>query len=260
MGRMARSRFGAAHCRLALVLALLGGCSANGDFGRVRPSLVHDDVHAWMGPEAVNRVGEPASSYDLTDDERLLRDLAYPLIEPPYARQRWFSVLNEYGLTQASRHDWVVWDRTVYAAKLMGSAYRSATARYAQLTEDVRNDITRVGPFLRTATRVADMDGKREKSLAYVSELSELEALNAIARIRENALIVAWVCRSLHARIDSYQFALERLVIATPGQPALEGERTLTQLKARVGACLAPPAQHLPAPLRGPRSGHVSKG
>ncbi|HWN51196.1 MAG TPA: hypothetical protein VNO18_15505 [Xanthobacteraceae bacterium] len=26
----------------------LGGC-ANGDFGRVKPRLVSDDIHAWIG-------------------------------------------------------------------------------------------------------------------------------------------------------------------------------------------------------------------
>ncbi len=33
-------------------LALLTGCGTYGDFGRVRPSLVNDDTHAWMGPAA----------------------------------------------------------------------------------------------------------------------------------------------------------------------------------------------------------------
>jgi hypothetical protein len=37
--------------------------------------------------------------YYVTDDEKKMRDLAYPLIEPPYERQRWYSVLNEYGLS-----------------------------------------------------------------------------------------------------------------------------------------------------------------
>ena len=55
---------------------LLGGCAANGDFGRVRPSLVSDDVHAWVGRDAVGSVRALAYAAPLTDDERLLRDLA----------------------------------------------------------------------------------------------------------------------------------------------------------------------------------------
>jgi hypothetical protein len=38
-----------------------------------------------VGPYAT---GSVASKFDLTDDERALRDLGYPLIEAPYDRQR----------------------------------------------------------------------------------------------------------------------------------------------------------------------------
>jgi hypothetical protein len=244
-------------------LLLLGGCAPNGDFGRIKPSLVHDDIHAWMGPEATGSIGEPASRYDLTDDERLLRDLGYPLIEPPYERQRWHSILNEYGLTRASRRDWVLYDRSVYGRKLLGDGYRSASARYAQLIEDIRNDVVRIPPFFGVATRVGDMDRKRERSLAFVSELTADEEQNALARNRENALIVAWVCRSLNARVDSFQYALERLVIATPSPAALDGERSLSLLRSHIAACYAPPAYLLPVELGGPRQapkGLVAKG
>jgi hypothetical protein len=72
------------HGLLALaMLSLLGGCGTpNYDFGEVRPSLVSDSIHDWLGPAAAAL--RPASTFELTDDERQLRDLAFPLIEPPY--------------------------------------------------------------------------------------------------------------------------------------------------------------------------------
>jgi hypothetical protein len=69
------------------VLSLLGGCT-NGDFGEVRPSLVRDDIHDWVAYDAIAGQSTWPSRFDLTDDERQLRDLAYPLIEPPYNRQQ----------------------------------------------------------------------------------------------------------------------------------------------------------------------------
>jgi len=54
----------------------LGGCVTNGDFDRVRPSLVRDDMHDWVGREAIGSIGGKPSDYRLTDDERTLRDLA----------------------------------------------------------------------------------------------------------------------------------------------------------------------------------------
>src|SRR5689334_23214694 len=91
--------------RAALFLALLvgaevlGGCALNADFDRVRPSLVTDDMHAWVGRDAVRDIGLPPSEFKrMTDDERQLRDLAYAMIAPPYDRARWDSVFREYGL------------------------------------------------------------------------------------------------------------------------------------------------------------------
>jgi hypothetical protein len=214
-------------------LALLGGC-ANGDFGRLRPSLVHDDIHAWMGPATASAYGVPASPHALTDGERKLRDLAYPLIEPPYDRNKWYSVLGEYGFLRALPSSGWDFDRTTYGERLLSTPYRSATTRYAQLIEDIRNDVTRIGPFFATARRVLDLDRKREKSLAFVSALTESERANALSRVGENALIVDWVCRSLTQRAASYRFALERLVIATPSPMAVDAERALTLMQRRI--------------------------
>ena len=227
----------------------------NGDFGRVRPSLLTDDIHAWVGREAARDYG--ASLFPLTDDERLLRDLAYPLIEPPYDRQRWYSVLGEYGMTRVFRSDWYFCDPTAYAARLMTAYVRSETTRYARLNEDIRNDVVRIDSFFTLARRVVDIDRKREQSLAYVSALSEAEIANAQARVGENILTVGWVQRSLVERVASYRFALERLVIVTPSPMAVEVERSLTLLQARIaqnvvvatpdlGVASAPPQVPLP--------------
>jgi hypothetical protein len=212
-------------------LSLLAGCGTpNTDFGRVRPSLVSDKVHDWVGPAADSRVGAIPSAFELTDDERELRDLAFPLIEPPYDRKRWDNVLREYGLLgdyQAAR-----FDRTVYAARLLSSHYSSSASRYARLMDDIRNDITRVPAFFETAARVADMDAKRRKSLAFVSALSPAERANALRRNRENALVLAWVRDMLGQRASSYRFALERLAIVVPSPEAGQVNLTLNQLRA----------------------------
>ena len=80
-----------------------GGCVLNGDFGRVRPELVGDNMHDWVGRDAVDRHRRPASEFRTTDEERELRDRAYALIEPPYNRGRWDSVWREYGLGTIAR-------------------------------------------------------------------------------------------------------------------------------------------------------------
>jgi hypothetical protein len=212
---------------VAGLLTFLTGCGTYADFGRVRPSLVNDDIHEWLGPAAVRNPIDPPWRHQLTDEERRLRDLAYPLIEPPYDRQTWYSVLGEFG---AGHHEWPYPDRGAYTSRLFATSYRSQTARYNRLIEDIRNDVIRLDPFFANARYVLDMDQKREQSMGYIAGLTKEERVNTLNRIAENRAIVAWVRGSLRERAESYKVALERMVIAAPSPVAVEAERSLTLL------------------------------
>jgi hypothetical protein len=225
----------ASHWRRRLfalaALSLLGGC-ANGDFKEVRPILVHDDVHDWLDYDAVAGKNTSPSGFTLTDDERQLRDLAYPLIEQPYDRQQWYSVAGEYGVIGADHRG--RFDRTAYATHLFGSRFRSPSARYARLIDDARNDSTRLPQFFETAARVLDIDQKRRKSLAFVSSLSARERNEALRRIYTNKSLVSLVRAKLEQRVAGYRFALERLVIMTPTAQAVDVEREINHLQAEI--------------------------
>ena len=117
---------------------------------------------------------------------------------------------------------------------LLWTPARSEASSYNRLIDDMGEDGKLAGPFVAVACTVADLDLKRERSLAYVSVLSDWEAGNAIGRIRENRLITAWVHRALHWRLASYRYALERLVISVPSVLAVEAERALVRFQAIV--------------------------
>src|SRR6266404_7051408 len=219
---------------LALLLmgVTLGGCSG-GDFGRTRQDFRNDDIHRWIGGEATASVGLRASQFQLTDNERLLRDLAYPLIEPPRSRPAWKSVFGDYRPLPSPWRQEVVFDRTAYGRQLIDEPHRSHTSRYAQLMEDVRDDITRFEPFFAAAVRVIELDRKRNASLKLVSELSPREGADAVARMQENTLIVQWVQQCLERRISSYRWALERLVVQAPDNIAADADRLIGELAAQ---------------------------
>jgi hypothetical protein len=208
-----------------------------GDFGELNRTLVRDEIHDWVGRD--DKLGRPItpSNFELTDDERQLRDLAFPLIEPPYQRQNFDQVGREYGLIRSKTVD-----RTAYYTHLMGINNRSPSARYAQLSDDIRNDSTRMPQFFETASRVVDMDQKRRKSLAFVAGLGEFERKDALNRIRENARVIGEVRASLSQRAASYRFALERLVISTPSPQAVDTERTLNHMQAELARYRSAPA------------------
>jgi hypothetical protein len=216
-----------------LLAVTLGGCSG-GDFGRVRASASSDDMHRWIGAEATASVGKPASKFQLTDNERLLRDLAYPLIEPPHSRPAWKGVFGEYDPIPSPWRQKPRFDRTAYGRLLIDEPHRSHASRYALLMDDVRNDLVRFDPFFAAAARVTDLDGRRKQSLGFIPDLAPQERDDAIARNTENALIVSWVEQCLTQRVASYRWALERLVIHAPDPSAAAADRLIAQLASRL--------------------------
>ena len=217
---------------LALAGATLAACSG-GDFGRTREDMRSDDMHRWLGAEVTSSVGARPSQFQLTDEERQLRDLAYPMIEPPLSRPAWKSVFGDYKASPSPWRQNIVFDRTTYGRTLIDEPHRSHSSRYAQLIEDVRNDVTRFEPFFASAIRVIDLDRKRDASMARVSELSPREKADAVARMQENSLIIQWVQQCLERRVSSYRWALERLVIQAPDGMAADADRLIGELAAQ---------------------------
>lgn len=223
----------AANVALVSCLIILSGC-AGGDLGRTRDSARNDDMHRWIGIEATHSIGKRASDFQLTDNERLLRDFAYPFIEPPHSRPAWKSVFGNYEPIPSPWRQDVAFDRTEYGRLLLDEPHRSHASRYAQLAEDVRNDLTRFDPFFAVAAVVADLDGKRHQGMKFVSVLSPQEHRDALARMKENALIVDWVQQCLHQRVAAYRWALERLIVHAPDDRAADVDRLIAQLAARI--------------------------
>ena len=219
---------------LLMLLALTLGACSGGDFGRTREDFRNDDMHRWLGLEATSSVQLRPSQFQLTDNERQLRDLAFPLIEPPHSRPAWKSVFGDY-LPMASpwRQQAPPFDRTAYGRMLIDEPHRSHTSRYSQLIDDVRGDTARFEPFYATAIKVIDLDKKRDASLKYITELSPRERADAVARMQENSLIVQWVQQCLERRVSSYRWALERLVLQAPDNIAAEADRLINELAAQ---------------------------
>ena len=245
-------RFPSPALALFLTGVMLGGCSG-GDLGRTRQDFLNDDMHRWIGGEATSSVGLPASQFQLSDNERLLRDLAYPLIEPPHSRPAWRSVFGDYKPLASPWRQEAVFDRSAYGRMLIDEPHRSYASRYAQLMEDVRDDITRFEPFFADAVRVIDLDKKRNAALAHISELSPRERTDAVARMQENSLVVQWVQQCLERRVSSYRWALERLVLQTPDNMAADADRLIGELAAQTAnpPVAARPVVERPVTTRG---------
>jgi hypothetical protein len=237
---------------LLLVATTLGACSG-GDFGRARADMRNDDMHRWMGAEATSSVALQPSQFQLTDGERQLRDLAYPLIEPPHSRPAWKTVFGDYQPIAAPWRQGPPFDRTAYGRALIDEPHRSHASRYSQLIDDVRDDITRFELFYGGAIPVLELDRKRNATLVHISELSPRERTDSAARMQENSLIVQWVQQCLERRVSSYRWALERLVLQAPDTMAAEADRLINELAAQTATppVTARPVVERPLTTRG---------
>jgi hypothetical protein len=220
---------------LAVCAALaLQSCSSLGDLGYVDHPAVADNIHAWIGQEAAAHVGAPISLANLTEDERTLRDEAFPLIQPAYTRGRWDQVVYDYGQKRDfQRSLWIV-DPTLYYINLLVANFRSTAGRYNRLNDDIRNDVVMMGNFFYTAHRVIEADRKRQATMAIIPDISPAEQFNALARVSENNLVIAWVQESLAQRAASYRYALNRMAINEPEDLATSVDISLTLLKQQI--------------------------
>jgi hypothetical protein len=231
-----------------LVCALLG-CATElsaqpaGDFGRPQNSIFVEEFLPWLKDGFDSLTGQriPASPY--TDDERTLRDLAYAIIQPPE-----LSEPSRFTLAGADFFDlwnrWIVgpqpFDVRSYAENLIARPYRSSSARYSQLIDDIRADAVRVAPFFSMANRVLEADAVRQRSFQFVSRLPGEKFDLARARVAENRGLIDRVYDRFRQRIASYRYALENLLLLTPSPNAVEAERALGALEERLMRMTSP--------------------
>ncbi len=214
-----------------------------GDFGRPQESVFVDEFLPWFKDETDWLMGRSAAAAPYTDDERTLRNLAYAILLPIESEE-------PSHLTLAGVDFVELWNRWVlapqpldvrsYGEYLIARPYRSSTARYARLIDDIRADAGRVAPFFSMANRVVEADAIRGRSLQYISRVPGEKFDLARARIAENRGFMDRVYVRFRERIASYHYALECLMVLTPSPNAVEAERALFVLEDRLKRITSP--------------------
>lgn len=231
------------------VLFISPGAQAesSGDYGRPRDSEFFDEYFPWLKGETLGflGLGTPAAPY--TDDELQIRDQAYAILLPPDIKRR--SYLTVAGVDFVELWNLLAvepppFDVGSYADSLISKPYRSSTARYARLIDDIRADAGRAGPFFNLAYRVLDADRIRQQSFRYVRIAPDNFELARI-RVDENRRLIAGIYYRFRERIASYRYALDALLVLTPSPYAVEAESALRVLEA-IFAKLTGPAPLVP--------------
>lgn len=224
---------------LAAVAAalLLSGCARPvGDFGRAAPDALHDSLMPALGKLRSTSIKQPASSFNLTDQERAMRDRVWRYFVSPHAFD-WFGdiavEMSRTGVLTPSRKPLKT---NTYYAWLRGTNYASSTVRYTRLADDVQADIDMLPDTLAAICAVQAVDRQRGLAANGLPDLEDNVAENAAARQAENQAITNGFVRALDNRYESYSFALNHLLVETPHEQARLADARMSDLATFVGA------------------------
>lgn len=229
---------------LALAAVLTAPTMA-ADFGRGESRLLDRKVLPLVGSFAARFRQEPVSHFNLTDDEKLLRQQAQHLIAPPHARD-WFhqiaAKVQRYRLTAPiDQH----LSPDAYYAYLRSDRFRSTAGRYNRLSADMAADAALLHPFFSRAAHVLASDEMRLRAVGMydgrdpnppvyqrpIIRQNRSLGAEAEARVYENKQIINWAERAVAFRIESYRRAISRLVIEEPAGRAGLADGELQRLE-----------------------------
>ncbi len=133
----------------------------------------------------------------------------------------------------SSRHPAPAFGDDRYYNWLHGTAYQSAPVRYATLADDVGADLATLPDTFAAICKVEAIDAQRRLAAANVPTDAATHA-NLAARLAENAGQIGSFTAALHYRYDSYDYALNHLLVETPYPAAKAVDRDLDALKLEV--------------------------
>lgn len=209
-----------AYLTAACVLAVgLAACvRPTGDFGRARPSVIHDKLLPAAGEGAARLRGDPVSKFNYTNDEKLLRDRGWTLIRPPWTKDWIGGTVVELARTRVLPETEGRVPTDLYYLYLRSDRFQSSDARFDKIAADASGDAELVMPFCEVALRVNAADDERLNVLKNKPLTTQETYDGAKARVWENRVMIKWVGQALRYRIIAYKKALDGLEIETPSR------------------------------------------
>lgn len=235
-------------------LPLTGCIHDTGDFGRPKSGFTQDVLMPFTGTVSARLRGEPSSFYAYTEDEKELRNRAWNFLMPEVDAPKgtWQQGHGAFHRILPQRtHDVTLYHRTIMGGPQFGTwvgdspivrrvvnpggAFSSLVSRYNRVRDSITADHALVPYFKLTASQVTQADHVRARSLGHIGNLTEEQRSEALARICENALIIARVNWSFFDRAAQYRYSLEHLLVEGPEREAIPAERTLMAFEQDIG-------------------------
>ena len=179
---------------------------------------------------------EPVSAFNLTDQEREMRDRIWRYLVAPHAYD-WFGAnFVELQRTRIVPISTKPLRDDLYYNWLHSERFASSRVRYSRVADDVTVDIEMLPSAFASICAVLEVDRQRGVAANGLPDLDEKTRGNAAARQAENDAQIGWFVRAVGNRYDSYNFALDHLLVETPHEEAVRVNGLLSDLAVYVEA------------------------
>ncbi len=207
-----------------------GGPRPIGDFGRAQPSVLHDEILPAIGKTRAELAGEPASQFNLTDQEREMHDRVWRVLVSPHSYDWFYDFSVELQRTRISgaRDHKFTPDR--YYRWLRQTDFASSRVRYSAVADHVDADLDTMPTTFRAICAVIEVDRQRAIAAREIASIGEGGRSETLERKAENDLKIDWFVRAVSYRYDSYGYALDHLLVETPHEEAIEVDGLLSEL------------------------------
>lgn len=180
---------------------------------------------------------EPVSSFNRTDQEEEMHNRIWRFLVAPHAKDWMFDASVELQRTRivAARDAEFTIER--YYEWLRLTQYQSSRTRYATVGAHVQSDIDTLPTTFAAICAVIEIDRQRAVALQGLRQAIPPDmGAEVAARKAENSASISWFVRALNYRYDSYDFALDNLLVETPHEQSLAVDESLRRLSVFVGA------------------------
>ncbi len=220
---------------LIVIFGLISACTRpTGDFGRVQPNFIHDDILPAAGKLRAKADGEPVSNLNLTDEEGEMHNRVWRFLAAPHAKDWFYDIAVEWQRTRLIAATDSEFSIERYYNFLRSERYSSSRVRYFKLANDIDADLNTAPSVFKTICAALEIDRRRAIAVNSLNSAGALERNAVNQRQAENAIFIDWFVRAIRFRYDSYSLALERLLIETPHEGARDIDRRLSSFAIEV--------------------------
>ena len=220
---------------LALLLSAAGCVERpTGDFGRAAPSFTHDTAMPFAGKMLARKRGEPVSDFNQTDEEDEMHNRVWRFLVAEHTKDWFYNIAVELQRTRIIAAIDSSFAVTLYYDWLRRTPYESSPVRFATVERDILADLDTVPGTFVAICKVIQIDQQRAIGRDSLGGLEPEVRASVGERKAENDAYIAWFVRALDYRYQSYDYALDHLLVETPNPRSIEVDLKLRLMERHV--------------------------